>query len=178
MFEAFAKDEEKWLDGARTYPETLGVLKASTDGNLVSQFRPEYLGTAFPMAFPCAVGGYDVAGVDRWRRPKDGTVARQVLNVWRRCPSVAATIQLPEAHSMPGFACQVSIDDLERGCVQRIEGNWRRDWTVGAALRNLNARHVLNTGIGVSYAKLCTDAAGDANMTQTDVAMTVHDIYM
>ena len=45
LFEAFAKDQEKWLDGARTCPETLGVLKASTDGNLVSQFRPEYLGT-------------------------------------------------------------------------------------------------------------------------------------
>ena len=79
---------------------------------------------------------------------------------------------------MPGFACQVSLDDLERGCVQRIEGNWRRDWTVGAALRNLNARHVLNTGIGLNYAKLCTDGTGDVNMTQTDVAMEVHDMYL
>ena len=110
----------------------------------------------------------------RWRRPIDDRVQRNVMNVWRRVPGKGQQAGLDVAHSLPGVACHVTINDLERGCVQRIEGNWRRDWSVGGAMRNQNCRQRLNIGIGISYAQALTKRH---NNTPTDVAMTLRDVY-
>ena len=48
------------------------TLEVTTGGVMLNQFLPQYLGTAYPFTMPVAVGGYDVPGKARWRRPAAG----------------------------------------------------------------------------------------------------------
>ena len=51
--------------------ETCGTLDVKSGTDFVNQFVPWYIGMAFPMTLPAAVGGYDVHNASRWRRPED-----------------------------------------------------------------------------------------------------------
>ena len=45
------------------------TMEITTGATLLDQFQPQYLGLAHPFTLPLAVGGYDVPGKQRWRRP-------------------------------------------------------------------------------------------------------------
>ena len=36
---------------------------------MLDQHRPQYIGMTFPYSLPAAVGGIDIPGKPRWRRP-------------------------------------------------------------------------------------------------------------
>ena len=44
-------------------------LHVETGSTMLNQFEPSYLGLANPFTLPIAVGGPDIPGHDRWRRP-------------------------------------------------------------------------------------------------------------
>ena len=48
-----------------------GDFNIQTGTSMVDQFKPWYLGMAFPFTLPSAVGSYDVPSKPRWRRPED-----------------------------------------------------------------------------------------------------------
>ena len=51
------------------------TVEVATGSSLLDQFQPQYLGLAHPFTLPLAVGGYDVPGKPRWRRPDSDLLA-------------------------------------------------------------------------------------------------------
>ena len=45
-------------------------LEITTGSTMMNQFHPAYLGMANPFTLPMALGGYDLPGQKRWRRPE------------------------------------------------------------------------------------------------------------
>ena len=86
-----------------------GQVNITTGSTFLPQFRPQYIGMVHPYTLPKAVGGYDVPGEPRWRRPE--------LNFHN--------LQPPPGQSLStGNAGLVKLFDLTRGLPQRIEGNF------------------------------------------------------
>ncbi len=44
-------------------------MSITTGSTMLSQFHPQYIGLANPFTLPVAVGGHDMDGRERWRRP-------------------------------------------------------------------------------------------------------------
>ena len=55
------------------------TLEIRTGSTMLSQFHPQYLGMAFPYTLPCAVGGIDIEGQERWRRPTTADITAAPL---------------------------------------------------------------------------------------------------
>ncbi len=55
-------------------------LEVQTGSVMMDQFRPQYLGMAFPDTLPAAVGGYDMLGQPKWRRPDRAQVEERALD--------------------------------------------------------------------------------------------------
>ena len=60
-------------------------LKIETGSELIDQWKTEYLCTAMPFTLALPVGGHDVRGRARWRRPKDAAEV-ELLDLVRGLP--------------------------------------------------------------------------------------------
>jgi hypothetical protein len=105
------------------------TVEVTTGSTMMNQLLPQYLGTAFPFTMPVAVGGYDVPGKDRWRRPAasdlDVTTSEGVV---RECiVPLSEPSGLPE-HQRQAPAAKVKLFDLVRSMPRRIEAQYRRHW--------------------------------------------------
>ena len=60
-------------------------LKIETGSELIDQWKTEYLCTAMPFTLALPVGGHDVKGKARWRRPKDAAEV-ELLDLVRGLP--------------------------------------------------------------------------------------------
>ena len=94
------------------------------------------------MTLPAAVGGYDVHNEKRWRRPEERREGGYGIIQWlrRKWRGGSATEPLDgqvEKHCQIGDACRVKLFDLVKGLSQRIEGQFRRDWSFVPALWNM-----------------------------------------
>ena len=140
---------------------------------MTKQHVPWYLGMAFPLTLPCAVGGYDVPQCSRWRRPEDGDIPlpRSTLAAW-------SSQEIPSwsDHSIVGPACKVRLFDLTRGLPQRIESQFRRHWGFTPALWNLYFRERLNLG-GNLHVKTTTSLEPDTENKDTDAAIAAADLF-
>ena len=106
-----------------------GKFNIQTGTEMTPQFFPWYLGMAFPFTLPSAVGGYDVPGCARWRRPEDDALPedpRSTLDEWMTSISNTGKDDFQPQHMAMGPACKVKLFDLTRGLPQRIEGQYRR----------------------------------------------------
>ena len=98
------------------------TIDIQTGSTMLKQFRPQYIGMAHPFTLPFAVGGCDIPGQARWRRPEyTQEIPPPVLeldNAWW------------DQHSGEkiGSAAYVRIFDIVRGLSQRVEGQYRRHW--------------------------------------------------
>ena len=126
------------------------TLEFNTGSTMLNQYHPAYLGMAFPFTLPVAVGGYDVRGMDRWRR--DGAAAGDFT------------------------ACEVKLYDVTRSLPQRIEGQFRRHWAFLPALWNLYFREQLNTGVSLSTLSR-GEAARPCDDREQDAALAAAQIY-
>ena len=62
-------------------------LKAETGSDMIDQWKSEYLCAAMPFTLALPVGGHDISGKPRWRRPKDAAEVKlldQVRGLPRR----------------------------------------------------------------------------------------------
>ena len=84
-----------------------GRLDITTGSVFLPQFHPQYIGMVHPYTIPIAVGGYDVPGQKRWRRPE--------LDV-----DTLQNYKKDAIHS--GGVGLVKLFDVTRGLPQRIEG--------------------------------------------------------
>ena len=61
-----------------------GQFNITTGSVFLPQFHPQYIGMVHPYTLPIAVGGYDVPGEKRWRRPEQDINALQSYERERR----------------------------------------------------------------------------------------------
>ena len=155
-----------------------GKFNIQTGQEMTKQFLPWYLGMAFPFTLPSAVGGYDVPGYPRWRRPEDDALPedpRSLLPDWMTSMTNAANDDMQPHHMAMGPACKVKLFDLTRGLPQRIEGQYRRHWGFTPALWNLYFREQVNLGISLNVQRTKLDTEGDDNVA-TDAAIAAADL--
>ena len=84
-----------------------GKFNIQTGQEMTKQFLPWYLGMAFPFTLPSAVGGYDVPGYPRWRRPEDDALPedpRSLLHNWMTSMSNAENNDIQPHHMAMGPA--------------------------------------------------------------------------
>ena len=86
-----------------------GRLDIVTGSVFLPQFRPQYIGMVHPYTVPIAVGGYDIPGQKRWRRPE--------LNL-----HAVEEYQNQKGSHQTGSVGMVRLFDVARGLPQRIEG--------------------------------------------------------
>ena len=84
-----------------------GQFDITTGSVFLPQFRPQYIGMVHPYTLPIAVGGYDVPGQKRWRRPELNLNAHE---------------EYQADSSRSGSVGLVKLFDVTRGLPQRIEG--------------------------------------------------------
>ena len=112
-------------------------LEIQTSSTLLDQFDASYLGCAMPFTLPVAVGGYDVPGKPRWRRPEarqDGSIPAFVVE----SPFFTEQKQVAPA--------SVKLFDITRGLPQRVEAQYRRHWSFAPGLWSLYFREQINLG--------------------------------
>ena len=112
---------------------------------MMDQFEPQYLGLANPFTMPVAVGGYDVPGKPRWRRPVTKSDDLQ--------GEAASRMPLENPFFREQVQCvppTVKLYDLARGMPRRIEAQYRRHWNFVPSLWNLYFREQLNLGMSLS----------------------------
>ena len=141
---------------------------------MLPQFRPQYIGLAHPFTWPAAVGGIDIIGQERWRRP-----------TWEEAQE--AQMQTQSAHfalHWPGYesetmaaAAEVKIFELTRRVSQRVEGQYRRHWGFVPALWNLRLRNEINMGISLKSATHTATEAPAAPVEQ-DAAVAAANLYV
>ena len=98
-----------------------GEVDIQTGSTFLPQFTPKYRGMTHPYTLPFAVGGYDVSGEPRWRRPE---IDEHIFQNF-----TGATFE-------EGEACLAKLFDVARGLPQRIEGQYRRIWSFAPACWN------------------------------------------
>ena len=113
------------------------TLEIKTGSEMLKQFRPQYLGMAHPYTLPVAVGGCDIPGHPRWRRPTAQEVEER--------PVAIEDPFFSENNCQVG-AAKVQIFDLARSLPRRIEGQFRRHWAFVPGLWNLYFRNQVNLG--------------------------------
>ena len=85
-----------------------GQFNITTGSVFLPQFHPQYIGIFHPYTLPIAVGGYDVPGQKRWRRPEQDINA---LQRYKRETFQSGSVGL------------VRLFDVARGQPQRVEGH-------------------------------------------------------
>ena len=103
-----------------TYLGRFSDLVIQTGSQMQDQFRAPYLGMAHPFTLPVAVGGYDVPGKPRWRRPTDNEVEKlpsMIAHAWPKA--------FVRTHGAETGAAPVRLSDLTRGLPQRVEAQYR-----------------------------------------------------
>ena len=118
-------------------------LDINTGSYMLDQHRPQYIGMTFPFSLPAAVGGIDIRGQDRWRRPSEEEVFQDPIT----------GLVKEEQNFWPGFSTErqvagaiVRIFDITRSLSQRIEGQYRRGWNIIPGLWNLYFRDQISLG--------------------------------
>ena len=86
-----------------------GQFDITTGSVFLPQFRPQYIGMVHPYTLPIAVGGYDIPGQKRWRRPE---LNLDALGEYQKDPHQTGSVGL------------VKLFDVTRGLPQRIEGRY------------------------------------------------------
>jgi hypothetical protein len=149
------------------------TLDIQTGSAMLTQFRPQYIGMAHPFTWPAAVGGVDVPGQDRWRRP-DLSDGPEILAHLPYAERTRFWPGLESAHIAGG--AKVRIFDLTRSMSQRIEGQYRRDWNFVPGLWNLYFREQVNLGLSL---KIGTSSVVDAatKLEEQDAAVAAADLY-
>ena len=84
-----------------------GQFDITTGSVFLPQFQPQYIGMVHPYTLPIAVGGYDVPGQKRWRRPE---LDLNALQYYKKDSFRSGSVGL------------VKLFDVARGLPQRIEG--------------------------------------------------------
>ena len=152
------------------------TMEVTTGAELMNQFQPFYLGVAHPFTMPMAVGGYDVPGKDRWRRPVWEDISTGVRGTHRReannIPLVDDFLRMQDQVE----PAKVKLFDLTRGLPRRVEAQFRRHWHFVPGLWNLHFREQLNTGGSLSAVARAGPAEPLENVEQ-DAAMAAADLY-
>ena len=140
---------------------------------MLNQFLPQYLGMAHPFTLPAAVGGVDIPGQDRWRRP---TLEQVRADPFREYSEVARSAWPGIDTKLEAGAATVRIYDVTRGMSQRIEGQYRRHWGLVPGLWNLYFREQMNLGLSLkstTRAGECTPAPAE----EQDAAVAAAELY-
>ena len=145
---------------------------------MLSQFRPQYIGMSHPFTLPVAVGGIDIPGQERWRRPTWEEVSDSVARGMR-----AAPLMRDGESSWPGFEAQegvgagiVRLFDLTRGLARPVEGQYRRHWSFVPSLWNLYFRDRVNLGVSlrnVNHGACSTPAESE----EQDAGVAAAELY-
>ena len=139
------------------------TLDVQTGSAMLPQFRPQYIGMAFPFTWPAAVGGVDIPGQERWRRP-----------TWEEAQErLAQPFPKDMFEYWPGYeeemvvgAAEVKIFDLTRSMSQRIEGQYRRHWGFIPGLWNLYFREQVNLNVSLSVATMVNASEAQESVEQ------------
>ena len=145
------------------------TLDITTGSTMMDQFQPQYLGLSHPFTMPMAVGGYDVPGKPRWRRP---TAEQLGAEAEEDRPQLLCTRL---RHQKQVEAAIVKLEDMTRGMPRRIEAQFRRHWSYTPSLWNLYFREQVNLGASLGAA-----SHGARSMPQDaveqDAAMAAADL--
>ena len=145
------------------------TLEVTTGSTMMDQFQPQYLGLAHPFTMPLAVGGYDVPGKPRWRRP---SVERLAAEPSGSRPVLACALFKRQRQAA---AATVKLEDMVSGMPRRIEAQFRRDWTYVPSLWNLYFREQVNLGASLGARSRGSKAAPQDAIEQ-DAAMAAADL--
>ena len=148
-----------------------GTLEMRTGSIMMSQFVPQYIGMAFAFTQPAAVGGYDLPGQDRWRRPSAETIEAEnsAEDQQMHCPHWDAL----QDHTA---AARVDLHDFVKGMAQRVEGQYRRHWSYIPALWNLYFRERLYLGASLQ-AVTQGGSSTPLEHVEQDAAKAAADLY-
>ena len=140
---------------------------------MLDQHRPQYIGMTFPFSLPAAVGGIDIRGQDRWRRPSEEEIFQHPIT----------SLAKEEHNFWPGFSSERQVAgaivrnfDITRSLSQRIEGQYRRDWNIIPGLWNLYFRDQINLGASLKIVSRSGSTTLGAPQEQ-DAALDAADLY-
>ena len=134
---------------------------------LVKQFKPHCLVLAHSFTLPAAVGGYDVSGEPRWRRPDKDTL--------RRVGGVTLTEEVFKGQPQRPSA-NVGIADLVSGLPRRIEAQFRRHWHFVPGLFNLFFRHLVYRSPS-SQVSVCISPGEPQEAVEQHAALSARALY-
>jgi len=143
------------------------TVEVTTGSTLTDQFQPQYLGLAYPFTLPLAVGGYDVPGKPRWRRPDEKRLSEQGA-VLLDDPFFNLQIQTS--------AAEVKLFDITRSLPRRIEAQFRRHWNFVPGLWNLYFRNQVNQGASLGVGAR-TKPQEPQEQVEQDAAMAASALY-
>ena len=142
---------------------------------MLEQHLPWYLGMAMPYTLPIAVGGFDLEGMPRWRRP-----TWEEVECYQRygCPAQERTPHFSpfDGEKNEVEAAQAKLFDVTRGLAQRIEGQYRRHWSFVPGLWNLYFREQINLGISLK-APTAIQQALTAKSVEVDAAIAAAELH-
>ena len=128
---------------------------------------------AHPYTLPVAVGGYDIKDEKRWRRPEQDPYA--IAN-YAQARREDGNDYLPETSLREGGVGLVRLFDVARGMAQRVEGQYRRNWSYLPAVWNLHVRERVNLGASLKISE--TLKAGTVSTTdEMDIVMAAAELY-
>ena len=152
------------------------TLEVITGSDMLNQHQPHYLGAAYPFTMPIAVGGYDVPGKPRWRRPSADALDETMENGdTERRNIVPLTEPYWQAQEQVP-AAKVKLFDLARSMPRRIEAQYRRHWSYVPGLWNLYFREQVNLGASLRAVSRGT-AAEPQDQTEQDAGVAAADLY-
>merc|ERR1711873_352032 len=122
---------------------------------------------AHPFTLPLAVGGYDVPGKPRWRRPDAERLALQGA-VLLADPLFSSQTQ--------ASAAEVKLFDITRSLPRRVEAQFRRHWHFVLGLWNLYFRNQVNKGASLGVGAR-TKPQQPQEQVEQDAAMAASALY-
>jgi len=146
------------------------TIEIQTGSTMLDQHLPQYLGFAHPFTMPVAVGGYDVRGKPRWRRP-----SATDLNAATGRGQLRLQTDLFRSQQQVE-AAQVELVNFTRGMARRIEGQYRRHWGYIPGLWNLYFREQVNLGVSLA-ARTKTTTQSIEEVVEQDAAMAAAELY-
>ena len=81
-----------------------------------------------------------------------------------------------EKHCQIGDACRVKLFDLGKGLAQRIEGQFRRDWSFVPALWNMYFKECLLSGHSISVRRVA-EAENPTPDNRQSLTIALEEIY-
>ncbi|MCS5671004.1 MAG: hypothetical protein NZ577_04010, partial [Vicinamibacterales bacterium] len=145
-------------------------MHVQTGSTMLDQFEPHYLGLAHPLTLQIAVGGPDILGKDRWRRPDARTLGAMSASATRELAN-----RLGWTNEVQAEAAYVRLFDITRGLPQRVEGQYRRHWGFVPGLWNLYFREQVTTGSNLKVSSNMADK--EAGGVEQNAAIAAADLY-